>query len=94
VTLARPSNALAAGGPQVLVYGVNFVDVAWVVCRFDSTVVAASYLSSSSVVCAAPAHASGTVTLSVSSNNQDFVSWADSFTYTTGAFQHCECAQV
>ena len=70
----------SVGGTVVTVSGSQFLNSAQLVCRFGSSVVSASWLSATSLKCAAPATAPSVVSLEVSNNNQDFTT--DNFQYT------------
>jgi len=69
------------GGVAVTVTGSGFVSSSDLVCRFDATVVSATYSSPTTLSCIAPQHIAGTVVLEVANNNEDFTSSNTAFTY-------------
>ena len=64
--------SVEVGGTVVTVAGSNFVASALLRCKFNSTVVVATFVSASSCRCVTPAHDSGHVYVDVSNNNQDY----------------------
>ena len=69
------------GGKTVTISGANFYNNADLMCMFGGIKTVATYLSPSSLQCETPRHAAGTVTVSVSTNNQDFLTNSLIFTY-------------
>ena len=76
VASANPSVSSDAGGQTVTVFGVAFSGAGAATCRFGKgegdAAVAASFVTSTALVCATPARLPGTVALQVSNNGVDF----------------------
>lgn len=72
VTSVAPAIGPVAGGTPVHVHGTNFVANAFVRCRFGVVEVPATYLSSTEIICHAPAHGPGDVMVQVSTGEGDF----------------------
>ena len=73
VLSATPASGPARGGTAVVVQGESFVFSQALTCRFGTLDVAASYLSSSELLCVAPEQQlTGGVSLAVSTNGLDF----------------------
>ncbi|KAJ1464678.1 hypothetical protein T484DRAFT_3120831, partial [Baffinella frigidus] len=83
VASVTPSHGIAGeGGQGVTVVGENFEQTGELSCRFGmSGTVHAQYVSSSLVVCTAPARGAGTVRVSVSLNGVDGGSTEGTFAY-------------
>ena len=71
VTSIVPASGPVTGGTVVTVRGNNFV-VGNIYCAFGSSRVAASFNTSTLVLCTSPAHVVGNVRLEISPNNQDY----------------------
>lgn len=70
-----PLSASSAGGDEIIVMGENFASTESLRCRFGDKITAskqAVFVSNTTVVCVAPNHPSGFVTLEVSLNGVDF----------------------
>lgn len=75
VTRISPQSALVAGGDEIFVTGEHLTPTDALSCRFgDLVTLDARVVSDSAVVCIAPTHAPGFVTLEVSLNGIDFTS--------------------
>ena len=74
----RPSTA--AAGEPVTVYGADFVDASELACAFGDVTTQARYVSSTELVCIAPAGA-GVVDVVVTANGVEFGASAALFTY-------------
>eukprot|EP00899_Mesostigma_viride_P008982 jgi/Mesvir1/18085/Mv09386-RA.1 len=66
------SEYMAPGGTLVLVTGSGFVNVPTLMCRFNSTLVAATFVDDGSLLCAAPSTETGIVLVEVTNNGVDF----------------------
>ena len=75
VSAVLPASGPATGGTVVTVTGSSFVATPLLACRFDSTVLSATYVSASVLMCVSPSHAAGAVNMSVANNNQDFIAY-------------------
>ena len=73
-----PTQGPSSGGSIVSVTGQVFWTTMW--CKFDVTAVQATVQSSSSALCRSPAASSGSKSLALSNNNQDFTG-GHTFTY-------------
>ncbi|KDO22135.1 hypothetical protein SPRG_10953 [Saprolegnia parasitica CBS 223.65] len=62
-----PSFGATTGGTTVSVLGRHIIFSTTLACRFDATTVPAVYVNASCVTCVAPAHAAGTVNVTLSS---------------------------
>ena len=82
VTNVLPTTGPVDGHTVVTVYGSNFIGSMPLLCAFGTTIqVSASWKSSSELRCESPSEVSGTVSVEVSNNNQDYTSDAVSFEY-------------
>ena len=72
---AHPMRGFVSGGTVVTIEGTGFLDVTTLLCRFDSTIVQAKFISSNFISCVAPStgRAQG-IELKVSLNGMDFSS--------------------
>lgn len=70
------------GGTLVTLTGSNFVSIPTLTVRFGSRIVYATYTSASQIAAETPANAAGLYSVAVSNNNQDFTTFAVSFTYS------------
>jgi hypothetical protein len=64
--------SITEGGTLVTITGTNFVQTPLLRCKFNSTIVVASYLSGTTCKCVAPPHEAGHVLVDISNNNQDY----------------------
>jgi hypothetical protein len=69
----EPSVGPIAGGTPVRVFGLHFLQTAFIVCRFDRLTVPALFVNSSLVQCTAPTHPLGTAKVDVALNGVDGV---------------------
>ncbi|XP_052075239.1 uncharacterized protein LOC127712684 [Mytilus californianus] len=67
-----PNQGLDRGGNDVHVWGHNFPQTDTYKCKFDTDVVNGVWVASNHVVCSAPKHADGTVSLEISSDGIEF----------------------
>ena len=86
ITDLVPALGPTTGGTLVSLTGTNFVSPtvhpdASLVCTFGSSMVPATYVSSTSINCIAPVHAAGGVTVSLSANAVDFTQNSVEFYY-------------
>lgn len=86
--LLEPSAGSERGGDLITVLGTKFESALH--CRFGSNgaLIPASHLSASAVTCTAPAASPGNVSVSISSNAQDFATCRASFTYLPALRPH------
>jgi len=73
--------AAAIGGTVVSVNGTGFLQTTDLSCRFGNTVVAASFISDSRLICESPPGLPGLVALEVSNNRRDFSTSGNGFLY-------------
>ena len=69
-----PNVGLKTGGEEIIVIGVNFVDLPTLTCRFEFTPVAATFINSTALSCFAPAYFTGSFPLEISLNGVDYTS--------------------
>ena len=81
----EPSQGPTGGGTFVNVSGnaipARSAQLGYVWCRFNTTVVAAAWVSTSEVHCVAPAHAAGMVVVELTVNEQEFTNDGVHFEY-------------
>ena len=80
---AHPMVGPVLGGTTVVIDGDSFSANSF--CRFHTTVVLAQFISAQRIQCTTPAHAVGLVSVTVSSNNQNFFGVDDQFEFTPTA---------
>lgn len=82
VTELSINHGPTVGNTVVTVRGHEFQNISGLLfCKFDSTLVVATYVASTSVVCKSPPHSTGPVLVEVTNNNQDFTTDATVFTF-------------
>ena len=83
VTSFSPSFGVTSGGTKLHVFGTGFVSSVSARCLFDGRFKSkvAEFISDSEVVCIAPAHAAGPVTVEITNNNVDFSSSGNTYVY-------------
>ena len=81
VSTLAPSEGPTTGGISVTVAGSNFVYSPDLVCQFGNIVAPATYITGTSVACAAPAGSAGKAVVEVSNNRIDFTSNGVEFEY-------------
>ena len=85
ITSIVPSRGGSEGGTRVQITGTGFSQHAsalgYLYCMFNSTKVVAAFESSTQMMCHAPAHTGGSVSLEVTTNNQQYSSSGLLFTY-------------
>ena len=83
-----PPQGVELGGYEVTVTGSGFLATPHLACRFHSTIVQATMVSSSVITCAAPAHTPMPVCVDVTLNGVDFSDCSAKFTYSAAATMH------
>ena len=72
----KPTVGPPSGGTTVLAHGRHFSLKAWqlglLACRFNQTLVRGQHLSSTSVACSSPPHDAGSVSVELTSNQQQY----------------------
>ncbi|CAN0054030.1 unnamed protein product, partial [Heterosigma akashiwo] len=84
-----PDAGLVYGGTEITVHGANFVDSAFLACRFALITVPARFIDAHTILCTAPENPSSTIPLEVSLNGQEFFrsTWV-TFRYSSGIEVH------
>ena len=77
----HPSTGPLGGGTRVEILGRNFVPSQTLQCGFNTTLVAAGWLSSNRLVCVTPPMGTGGVAVSITNDGHSFVTMADTFGY-------------
>ena len=72
VTSISPKHGALEGGTRVIVRGSHFVNNEVLACKFGDIVVAASFVTSSELICLSPSHNVGRVAVEVSTNRVDY----------------------
>ena len=72
VTSISPKHGALEGGTRVIVRGSHFVNNEVLACKFGDIVVAASFVTTSELVCLSPSHNVGRVAVEVSTNRVDY----------------------
>lgn len=81
VDSVHPDGGPTSGGTIVTVAGTNFLD-GFTTCKFGTVSgAAATYIASTRLLCLAPAHGEGTISVEVSNNAVDFTAFAVEFGY-------------
>eukprot|EP00004_Rigifila_ramosa_P013166 TRINITY_DN289_c0_g1_i4.p1 TRINITY_DN289_c0_g1~~TRINITY_DN289_c0_g1_i4.p1 ORF type:complete len:4683 (+),score=945.47 TRINITY_DN289_c0_g1_i4:1543-14049(+) len=90
VSSINPNKGPVFGGTVVTVSGTGYANTALLSCSFGSLIVAASFVSSTTLVCTAPSTTTATVVqLSVSLNRQQFSFTTVSYTYQQSVSDYC-----
>ena len=93
VTSLLPATGPNGGFTEVTVTGSNFL-AAHFTCKFDRNVTRGTVDSASVARCVSPAHATGSVDVEVSNNNQDYTANTVHFTYQGIVLFGCVCLCV
>lgn len=81
ITNLNPSMGTDGGGTDVLVGGNHLLNTTSAACMFGNTAVPAKFLSNQAVLCTAPPHLPGVVSVELTSNGADFSMSGALFTY-------------
>ena len=81
ITTLDPSMGTDSGGTVVLVGGEHFLNTTSAACMFGTIAVPAEFLSNHAVLCTAPPHLPGVVSVKLTSNGADFSMSGALFTY-------------
>eukprot|EP00163_Fabomonas_tropica_P008375 TRINITY_DN17_c0_g4_i1.p1 TRINITY_DN17_c0_g4~~TRINITY_DN17_c0_g4_i1.p1 ORF type:complete len:4695 (+),score=879.62 TRINITY_DN17_c0_g4_i1:301-14385(+) len=77
----NPQRGPAAGGTLVTMTGTDFPNTPSLSCRIGTTIIPASYTSSSQLTCTTPAGTAGQAPVDISSNGEDWTSSFKTFQY-------------
>ena len=72
LTMLNPSFGTTHGGTSVLVHGKHFTNTSALACKFGSTVVAATFVSHTRLLCTTPVHRAKEVAVEVTLNGHDY----------------------
>eukprot|EP00163_Fabomonas_tropica_P031361 TRINITY_DN742_c0_g3_i1.p1 TRINITY_DN742_c0_g3~~TRINITY_DN742_c0_g3_i1.p1 ORF type:complete len:4764 (-),score=556.75 TRINITY_DN742_c0_g3_i1:3699-16238(-) len=79
IVTAVPASAPQVGGAKITLSGSHFTSTSK--CRFGTKTASATFTTSTSIVCVAPAHDPELVTIEVTNNNADYTSSNVQFTF-------------